>query len=67
MTDSTQHCPGLQTAKTLKSLMCKCESCGAEKEIFSDELDRPQKCDGCGVVLDVKKCRIDAQAGGVAP
>jgi ribosomal protein S27E len=47
--------------------MGKCESCGTEKEIFSDELDRPQKCDGCGAALDVKKCRIDAQAGGVAP
>jgi ribosomal protein S27E len=67
MIDSTQHCPGLQAHKTLKSMIVKCDSCGTEKEIFSDELDRPQKCDNCGTALDVKKGRIDAQAGGVAP
>jgi uncharacterized protein (DUF983 family) len=67
MVDSTQHCPGLQAHKALKSLMCKCDSCGAEKEIFSDELDRQHHCDACGAALDVSRSRIDGQAGGVTP
>ncbi len=67
MTDSTQHCPGLETHKTLKSLMCKCDKCGAENEIFSDETNRPHKCDECGAVLDVSRCRIDGQADRIAP
>jgi predicted RNA-binding Zn-ribbon protein involved in translation (DUF1610 family) len=67
MADSTQHCPGLESHKSLKSLICKCDSCGAEKEIFSDELNREHRCDECGAVVDFKKCQVDGQAGGVKP
>ena len=39
-----QHCPGYADFKNLKALVCKCSKCGQEKEIFSDEFDRPQFC-----------------------
>jgi rubredoxin len=35
-----QHCPGYEQFKHLKSFSCKCPSCGEEKEIFSDELEK---------------------------
>ena len=38
------HCPGFEANKSLSSFKCKCPSCGAEKEIFSDEFDRPHTC-----------------------
>jgi hypothetical protein len=66
MTDAPQHCPGFQANKNLKSFMCKCDSCGKEKEIFSDEMDREQLC-ACGAKLDFSKCQVDGQAGSVAP
>lgn len=65
MTDAT-HCPGFQSNKNLKSFMCKCAACGKEKEIFSDEMNREQLC-SCGAKLDFSKCRVDGQAGSVAP
>lgn len=46
--------------------MCKCAACGKEKEIFSDEMNREQLC-SCGAKLDFSKCRVDGQAGSVAP
>jgi hypothetical protein len=66
MTDTSQHCPGYQTNKNLKTFMCKCASCGQEKEIFSDEMDKVHTC-ACGAKLDFNKCHIDGQAGGVSP
>lgn len=67
MTDTTQHCPGYQPNKSLKSFVCKCDKCGAEKEIFSDEMDREHFCGACGAKLDFSKCQLDGQAGGVTP
>jgi ribosomal protein S27E len=55
MTMST-HCPGFNDLKSLKSFTCKCPDCGKEKEVFSDELNKPQKCSGCGKELDLSKC-----------
>jgi hypothetical protein len=66
MTDAPQHCPGFQANKNLKSFMCKCEACGKEKEIFSDEMNREQFC-ACGAKLDFSKCQVDGQASSVAP
>jgi len=66
MTDATQHCPGFQSNKNLKSFMCKCDACGKEKEIFSDEMDREQRC-ACGAKLDFSKCQAGGQAGNIAP
>lgn len=66
MTDSTQHCPGYEANKNLKSFKCKCGVCGLENEIFSDEMDRTHKC-SCGAKLDFSKCQMDGQAGHVTP
>jgi predicted RNA-binding Zn-ribbon protein involved in translation (DUF1610 family) len=55
-----QHCPGYQQFKTLKSFTCKCTSCGAEKEIFSDEFDKVHKCSECGQEIDFNSCTWDA-------
>jgi hypothetical protein len=41
MSSTPQHCPGFQSFKDLKSFLCACPECGKEKEIFSDEFDRP--------------------------
>lgn len=57
-----QHCPGFETFKHLKSFMCKCQQCGAEKEIFSDEFDKPHTCAGCGQNIDFTQCTLDGQA-----
>jgi len=62
-----QHCPGYAAFKNLKSFICKCPECGTEKEIFSDEFDRPHTCSGCGKPIDFHQCTLDAQAGSVGP
>ena len=58
-----QHCPGFQQFKHLSSFSCKCPECGAENEIFSDEMDRPHNCDSCGKQIDFTKCTLDASGG----
>jgi len=61
MTTTPQHCPGYQQFKSLKSFTCKC-SCGAEKEIFSDEFDKTHKCNKCGKEIDFSTCTWEAGA-----
>jgi len=53
-----KHCPGFEEFKELKSFICKCPNCGAEKEIFSDEFDKPHICKKCGGKIDFSKCRL---------
>ena len=60
MTTTPQHCPGFEQFKSLKSFMCNCPSCGTQKEIFSDEFDKPHKCDSCGQEIDFTQCALDA-------
>jgi hypothetical protein len=62
-----QHCPGYANFKTLKSFTCNCQSCGAEKEIFSDEFDRPHKCAKCGTTIDFTACTLTGEGKSVAP
>ena len=62
-----QHCPGFQQFKNLKSFSCNCPSCGAEKEVFSDEFDKPHKCDKCGKPIDFTKCTLDAEGKTILP
>jgi uncharacterized protein (DUF983 family) len=62
-----QHCPGFSSFKNLKSFTCKCPSCGAEKEIFSDEFDRTHKCAKCGEEIDFTQCTLSGEAGSAAP
>jgi hypothetical protein len=59
------HCPGLEHFKELKSFTCKCPECGMEKEIFSDEFNKPHICKGCNKPIDFTKCTPYA-AGGVS-
>jgi uncharacterized protein (DUF983 family) len=54
-----QHCPGFESFRNLKSFICKCPQCGAEKEIFSDEFQKTLKCAACGKPIDFKQCRLD--------
>ena len=51
-----QHCPGFETFKNLTAFTCKCQQCGTEKEIFSDEFGREHICRNCGQLIDFKKC-----------
>jgi ribosomal protein S27E len=62
-----QHCPGFQQFKHLSSFSCKCPECGAENEIFSDEMDRPHNCDSCGKQIDFTKCTLEASGGESDP
>lgn len=61
------HCPGFQGLRNLSSFVCKCPECGKEKEIFSDEFNRPHTCSGCGKPIDFTRCSIDAAAGDKSP
>lgn len=57
-----QHCPGFEAFKNLKSFVCSCPQCGAQKEIFSDEFDKAHKCDSCGEPIDFTQCESDGAA-----
>jgi hypothetical protein len=63
MSSTPQHCPGFQNFKDLKSFVCKCPECGEEKEIFSDEFDRPHTCRKCNSPIDFNQCKLEGQAG----
>ena len=63
MSSIPQHCPGFQNFKDLKSFVCACPECGAKKEIFSDEFDRPHKCSNCNAQIDFNQCKLEGQAG----
>jgi uncharacterized protein (DUF983 family) len=60
MPTTPQHCPGYEAFKGLKSFICKCNNCGAEKEIFSDEFKKSHKCDKCGMSIDFTTCAYEA-------
>ncbi|MGD9503390.1 MAG: hypothetical protein AB7W37_00650 [Syntrophobacteraceae bacterium] len=53
-----KHCPGFEQNKSLKSFICKCPECGAEKEIFSDEFDKQHTCGKCHKPIDFSKCTM---------
>jgi uncharacterized protein (DUF983 family) len=67
MTTTPQHCPGFQTHKSLKAFMCTCPECGKEKEIFSDEFDKPHLCAGCGKEIDFTQCKLVGEAKSSEP
>ncbi|MFO7685639.1 MAG: hypothetical protein R6V60_06070 [Desulfobacterales bacterium] len=67
MSTTPQHCPGFTNFKNLKSFMCKCPECGAEKEIFSDEFSRTHKCTKCGKEIDFTQCTLEGGAGTTEP
>jgi len=61
------HCPGFESFKNLTSFVCKCPACGKEKEIFSDEFNKPHICAGCQKEIDFTKCSLEGSAGLSAP
>ncbi len=61
------HCPGWQSFKDLKSFVCKCPDCGKEKEIFSDEFNKPHICGGCGKEIDFSRCTMTGSASSKDP
>ena len=66
MTTST-HCPGFESFKNLKSFICKCTHCGAEKEVFSDEFDRKHACAKCHQQMDFGECQFHAGSDDRTP
>ena len=70
MTENTttpQHCPGYADFKNLKAFICKCQKCGQEKEIFSDEFDKAHTCSGCGEAIDFTACEIEGEGKSISP
>ncbi len=67
METTPRHCPGWETFRNLKAFVCTCTHCGASKEIFSDEFDKPHKCPRCGKSIDYSSCQYDAGAGSQTP
>ncbi|MFP5213407.1 MAG: hypothetical protein ACLGPL_08515 [Acidobacteriota bacterium] len=57
------HCPGWERLKDLRSFVCKCPDCGMEKEIFSDEFDKPHVCAACKKEIDFSRCTLEGFAG----
>lgn len=51
MTEATR-CPGNELNKNLQVYNVKCAKCGADNEIFADELNKKHKCTKCGADLD---------------
>jgi ribosomal protein S27E len=47
--------------------VCKCNSCGEEKEIFSDEFNKTHKCAKCGTSIDFTTCAYEAGGGTSTP
>jgi uncharacterized protein (DUF983 family) len=62
-----QHCPGYANFKSLKSFTCNCPKCGSEKEIFSDEFDRPHTCSKCGEPIDFTQCQLAGEGKSLSP
>jgi len=62
-----QHCPGYANFKSLKSFTCNCPKCGTEKEIFSDEFERPHKCAKCGDPIDFRQCQLAGEGKSLSP
>lgn len=61
------HCPGYEQFKNLKSFVCTCQKCGAEKEIFSDEFEKKHTCGKCGAEIDFTQCKYEAGGESGAP
>jgi len=62
MNTPSNHCPGFESFKNLKSFICKCNNCGAEKEIFSDEFNSEHICKECQQPIDFKQCTYEGGA-----
>ena len=61
------HCPGWESFKDLRSFVCKCPECGKEREIFSDEFNKPHICKGCGREIDFSRCALEGSAASNDP
>lgn len=54
------HCPGFEALRDLESFLCKCNHCGNEIEIFSDEFNREHTCGKCKEKIDFTQCQYNA-------
>lgn len=61
------HCPGFESFKEMESFMCKCPKCGEQKEVFSDEFDKPQVCGKCKEPIDFTQCTLEGSAKTSGP
>ncbi len=52
-----QHCPGFESNKSLSEIKVKCPECGAEFEVFSDEIEKSAKCSACGASVNPQECK----------
>ena len=59
MNTTVEHCPGFQTNKYLKMVTCHCPQCEKEIEIFSDEVDKVHRCEGCGSRVDLSGIKLE--------
>lgn len=59
--ETVPRCPGNELNKNLNIFSCTCDSCGKDNEIFADEVNKSQKCSGCGAVLDTSKCAAEGK------
>jgi hypothetical protein len=62
MNTPSSHCPGFEAFKNLKSFLCKCQNCGTEIEVFSDEFNREHVCKKCRQPIDFTSCAYNAGA-----
>jgi len=60
-TSKPGRCPGFEGLRNLSSFVCKCPGCDKELEIFSDGLNRPHTCAGCGKPIDFSRCDLEAR------
>ena len=62
-----QHCPGNETFRSMQSFDCKCPHCGAETELFGDEMKKKRTCRACGKEIDPTTCSLYGAGGVNAP
>jgi len=67
MNTPVSHCPGFESLRDLESFVCKCNNCGTEVEIFSDEFNREHTCKKCKEKIDFKQCQLDAGGSDNTP
>ncbi len=67
MNTPVSHCPGFESLRDLESFVCKCNNCGTEVEIFSDEFNREHTCKNCKEKIDFKQCQLNAGGSDDTP
>ena len=53
------HCPGFENNKSLSEITLKCPECSTTIEVFSDEMEKKQKCPSCNAQIDPQTCKVE--------